>query len=175
MPDLGNKCVPEKREGIEIKNPAAVKELLQRALDRPTRRVIFFCSCEPPASCHRKIVGQLLLKYAEKREAAITVIEWPGEEPRDLTIDVSLATLRQLEREEKKSIPIPPSMPIGDAAAVPWGTIATMQSGAQQVKLLIGPASFNAAGSHLRVFPKEPGTRANSKAFRKRLGFERLQ
>src|ERR1700682_3516476 len=81
MPDLGNKCVVEDRRGIEIKDPTAAKELLQQALDRTTRRVIFFCSCEYPAFCHRKVVGELVLKYAKERKALITVIEWPGGEP----------------------------------------------------------------------------------------------
>jgi hypothetical protein len=176
MPELGNKRVQERRRGIEIKNPAAARELLQRALDRPTRRVIFFCSCEYPAFCHRKVVGQLVLKYAKERKAQVTVIEWPGEEPgAALTLEVSPAALRQIEREQKKSIPVPRSMGIGDAAALPWGTIATMQAGEEQTKVLLGPAAFNAAGAHLRVFPEESGTRANSKAFRTGFGFARLR
>jgi hypothetical protein len=175
MPDLGNKRVEEGRKGIEIRNPAAAKELLQRALDRPIRRVIFFCSCKYPAFCHRKVVGQLVLKYAKAQKAQVTVIEWPGEEPgAALTIEVSSATLRQFGRKNKRSIPIPSSMAIGDAAALPWGTMATMRAGEEQANMLIGPASFNAAGSHLRVFPEEPGTRANSKAFRTGYGFTRL-
>jgi hypothetical protein len=175
MPDLGNQRVAEGRKGIEIKNPAAAKELLQRALETRARRVIYFCSCEYPALCHRKVVGHWVLKYAHERKAQVSVIEWPGEEPVALTIDVSPAMLRQFKRQERTSIPIPASMAVGDAAALPWGTIATMQAGADQVKLLVGPASFNAAGPRLRVFPAEPGTRANSKAFRTALGFARLK
>jgi hypothetical protein len=176
MPDLGNSCVAEGRRGIKIKNPAAAKELLQRALDRPKRRVIFFCSCEYPAYCHRKVVGQLVLKYARERKAHVTVIEWPGEEPgAALTLEVSAATLRPFKRDDKKSITIPPSMAVGDAAALAWGTIATMQAGEEETKLLLGPTVFNAAGSHLRVFAELPGTRANSKAFRTGYGFARLK
>jgi hypothetical protein len=176
MPDLGNKRVEEGLKGIDIKNPVAAEELLQRALDRPTRRVIFFCSCEYPAFCHRKVVGQLVLKYSKQGRAKVTVIEWPGEEPgAALTMEVSPAQLGQFERKEKRSIPIPPSMAVGAAAALPWGTIAAMQAGEEQVKVLVGPSSFNAAGSHLRVFPEESGTRANSKAFRAAYGFARLK
>jgi hypothetical protein len=176
MPDLGNKRVEQGRKGIEIKNPAAARELLQRALDRPNRRVIFFCSCEYPVFCHRKVVGQLVLKYAKERKAQVTVIEWPGEEPgAALTIEVSPATLRQFERKQKKSIPIPSSMAVGDAAALPWGTMATMRAGEEQAMMLVGPASFNAVGSHLRVFPEESGTRANSQAFRTAHGLARLK
>src|ERR1700722_16865662 len=101
MPDLGNKRVQEGRKGIEIRNPAAAKDLLQRALNRPTRRVIFFCSCEYPALCHRRVVGQLVLKYAKERKAQVSVIEWPGGEPSTLTIEVSPAALRQFQRGAK--------------------------------------------------------------------------
>jgi hypothetical protein len=175
MPELGNRCVAESRKGIEIKNPAAAKALLQLALNRPSRRVIFFCSCEHPTSCHRKVVGKLALKEARAQKERVTVIEWPGGEPGAVTIDVLPATLRQIERGMNKSIPIPPTMTWGDAAALPWGTIATVRAGKEHVKVLVGPASFNAAGTHLRVFSEEPGTRVNARSFRSELGFSRLK
>jgi hypothetical protein len=164
------------RKGIEIKDPTAAKVLLQRALDRPTRRVIFFCSCEYPTFCHRKVVGQLLLRHAKERKTQITVIEWPGEEPAAvLTLDASPATLRQIERGQKKSIPILSSMAVGQAAALPWGTIACVRAGNEHANVLVGPASFNAAGARLRVFPDDSGNRANSRAFRKSFGFSSLK
>jgi hypothetical protein len=43
------------------------------------------------------------------------------------------------------------------------------------VKVLVRLASFNAAGSYLRVFPDEMGSQVNSKAFRKELGFTGLK
>jgi hypothetical protein len=174
MPDLGNKRVLEGRTGIEIKNPAAAMDLLKRALDDPERRVIFFCSCAYPAFCHRKQVGKLLLKYAKEAKAPIQVVEWPGGEPGTLTMDVLPATLRKIERSDLNSLSIPSSMTVGDATVLPWGTIATMQAGTERAKVLIGPASFNAVGSHLRVFPDQAGTRANSKAFRTEFGYSRL-
>lgn len=175
MPELGNKCVAERRKGIEIKNPAAAKELLQRALHRPSRRIIFFCSCEYPAFCHRRVVGELVLKYAKELKAQVSVIEWPGGEPDTLTMDVLPATLRQIERGTRKSIPIPSCITVAAAAALPWGTLATMRAGAETAKVLIGPAAFNAAGPHLRVFSDEAPTQAGSKEFRASNGFSRLK
>jgi hypothetical protein len=174
MPELGNKRVQDRRKGIEIQNPAAAKDLLKLALDNPERRLIFFCACEYPAFCHRKQVGKLVLKYAKTQKARIQVLEWPGGEPGTLTIDVLPGTLRKIERDALKSISIPSSLTLGSAAALPWGTIGTVQAGTERAKVLVGPAFFNAAGSHLRLFPDEPGTRANSKAFRKGLGFSKL-
>lgn len=175
MPDLGNQCVAEGRKGIEIKSPAAAQQLLQLAFDRPHRRVIFFCSCAYPALCHRKVVGELVLQCAKRRKARVTVIEWPGGEPGAIAIDVLPATLRQFMRAQKRSLPIPSTMTLGAAAALPWGTIATMQAGDEQLKVLVGPASFTAGGSQLRVFPEEPGTTANSEAFRTGRGFSSLE
>jgi hypothetical protein len=175
MPDLGNKRVLEGRTGIELKNPAAARDLLKRALDDAERRVIYFCSCMFPAFCHRKQVGKILLKYAKEAKAPVQVIEWPGGEPGTLSMDVLPATLRRIERNAVTSLPIPPSMTICAATSLPWGTIATVRAGAEQAKVLIGPAQFNAAGSHLRVFPDQAGTRANSKAFRSKFGYSKLR
>jgi hypothetical protein len=118
MPDLGNKCVEEDRKGIEIKYPAAAKELLQIALDCPNRRIIFFCSCAFPAACHRRVVSQLVLKYAKQGKSPVRVIEWPGGEPSTLTIDVLPPTLRAIVRGAKKSLPIPSSLTTADAREV---------------------------------------------------------
>jgi hypothetical protein len=174
MPELGNKRVHDRGRGIEIQDPAAAADLLKLALYSPARRVIFFCACEHPANCHRKQVGKLILNYAKKLRARVQVIEWPGGEPDTLTIDVVPAILRKIERNAAKRLSIPSSMTVGEATSLPWGTIATVQAGRERVKVLIGPAYFNAAGSHLRVFPDEPATRANAKSFRMELGYSQL-
>ena len=173
MPELGNTRVQEGGDGIEIQTPGAAKDLLTLALEDLSRRVIFFCACEDPASCHRKIVGELILKYAKEQNAAVQVVEWPGGEPGTLTIDVPQATLRKIERGAK-SLPIPSSMTVGAAVSLPWGSIATLQAGAESTTVLMGPAQFNAAGSHLRVFPDEPATLADASTFRSKFGYSRL-
>jgi hypothetical protein len=174
MPDLGNKRVKDRRRGVEIQNPSTAQDLLKRALDNRQRRVIYFCACKHPAFCHRKQVGRLILKYAKKQGTRVQVVEWPGGDPDTLAIDVSPATFRRIARGAQNSIPIPSSMTMGAATTLPWGTIATVQAGTERTKVLMGPACFNAAGSHLRVFSDEPGTRANSKSFRAELGYSML-
>jgi hypothetical protein len=171
MEDLGNRRVLEGRKGIEIINPAAATDLLSRALENPKRRVIFFCACAHPAFCHRKEVGKLVLHYAKERRERVEIIEWPGGEPGTLTIDVSPSALRKIERGDTKSTVIPSSVTHLDAVALPWGTITTMRAGADQVNVLLGPTLFNAAGVHLRIIRDELGTRAGSKAFRRKFGY----
>jgi hypothetical protein len=172
MPELGNQRVKERRRGIQIKNPAAADDLLQLALDDQRRRVIFFCACPHPIHCHRYTVAQLLLKQAAARRIKILVQEWPGGEPDDeLTLDVPLTTLKQVQREQRRTLPIPASMTAAETAALPWGTIAHLRAGTEVVNVLAGPPAFTAAGARLRIFPDEPGTRVNSKSFRAELGY----
>lgn len=83
MRDLGNNAVGTGRGGVEIKNPAAADELLNHVVANPSRRVIFFCACEEPSECHRYEVGRLLHRAAKNRGVELTVVEWPGGEPRD--------------------------------------------------------------------------------------------
>lgn len=58
MPDLGNRSVLDGGSLINIKRPAAAEDLLERALSRPRRRVIFFCSCELRGGCHRAVARE---------------------------------------------------------------------------------------------------------------------
>jgi len=171
MSDLGNQRVQEGRRGIWIKNPAAAADLLQLALDDPRRRVIFFCSCPYPAYCHRHTVTELLLKEAQSRRTKIRIEEWPGGEPDTITVEVPRSTLTKVQRQTQRSLPIPDSMTLDAAASLPWGSIATLNCGTQQEKILAGPASFNAAGAHLRLFSDRRGTRAAARAFREELGY----
>lgn len=174
MPELGNKRKKQRRKGIEIQNPAAAKGLLERALENRKRRIMFFCACRDPFSCHRYQIGKLVLTYAKAQKARVEVVEWPGGQAGTFTIDVSPATLRKIDRDAVKSLSIPASMTLSAAALLPWGTIGTLQAGTEKAKVLMGPAFFNAAGSHLRIFPDEAGTRANSNSFRKQRGYAKI-
>jgi hypothetical protein len=174
IPNLGNTKIQDGGTGVKIKKPSAAAELLDLALRTPNRRVIFFCACPYPHACHRRQVGQLLLRYARARQTRISVIEWPGGDAGALTLDVSPASLRKIERKALKSLPIPPSMTLAEATSLPWGTIATLQAGESRLFRLIGPARFDAAGAHIQLFPEEPGTAKNSRAFRTALAVREM-
>jgi len=172
MPDLGNSCVEERVDGIRIKNPLAADALLDHALTTPRRRVIFFCWCEVPADCHRRVVAKLVTKAAKRRGVEVNVIEWPGGEPGSVVdIDVSTAVLRSVVREAQKTLAVPPSMGRGLAAALPWGTTAVLHAGAETVSILVGPAQLAARGAHLKIlaFTPKAGTATD---FRQRYGYE---
>jgi hypothetical protein len=173
MSDLGNRCVLEKRKGVEVINPEAAAQLLHRALADRTRRVIFFCACEYPARCHRRAVTDLVLQYAKHRKEPVEIIEWPGGEPKTYTIDVLPGAFRKIAQGHAKSIAIPSSVTLHDAVAMPWGSIATLRAGPDNVSMLIGPARFSAKGAHLRLLPDEPGTADGARAFREQFGYSR--
>ena len=172
IPDLGNVCVAEKREGMEIKNPAAANILLDHALSSPGRRVIFFCSCTIPAECHRYAVAKLVKKAASRRSVAVTVIEWPGGAPAAdvLELQVPASVLRGI-RSGKSSFKVPDSLPLAAAATLPWGTKALLRAGHDQIALLLGPAQFTLRGAIFQVL----GEHRESKALRKAHGFDALK
>jgi uncharacterized protein (DUF488 family) len=75
FPDLGNDLVGSERVGVQIRNPAAARDLLELAVADRNRRVIFFCACEYPCQCHRRVVSKLLTARARKDAVPLTVAE----------------------------------------------------------------------------------------------------
>jgi hypothetical protein len=171
MPDLGNVAVQEHRGGIDIKDPAAAEQLLEHALSRQSRRVIFFCACETPAECHRHVVAKLVVKRAKARGLDVTVIEWPGGEPSQIDIDVPAATIRSVARGGQTSLPLPQSMTVGAATALAWGTMATLHAGAESTTILVGPAHFDGRGSHLKILAVDSASNASAQKFRAKNGY----
>jgi len=77
MGDLGNLAIATGSDGVQIKKPAAVSELLDLALRAADerRRVLFYCACEFPwidgkLACHRLTITNLLLAHATYRSGS---------------------------------------------------------------------------------------------------------
>jgi len=164
-------AVQEHRGGIEIKDPTAAEQLLEYALSRQSRRIIFFCACEIPAECHRHVVAKLVVKRAKARGVDATVVEWPGGEPSQIDIDVPIATFRSVARGGQTTLPLPASLTVGAATALAWGTIATLHAGAERATILVGPAQFDGRGSHLKILPVDTASNASAKKFRAENGY----
>lgn len=148
MRDLGNERVHEGREGIQIRRPEAVAELLRLAVETPSRRVVFFCSCAGShAGCHRHEVGRLLIRYARKAGTQVRRVEWPGDEPVALSFDV--ASTSALNRT---TLDIGSVIGEAEAAAVPWGSHGILRAArARAEHVLLGPALFGARQTTLRI------------------------
>jgi hypothetical protein len=148
MRRLGNVAVAERTSGIRIDDPKAATTLLEVARERPDRRVIFFCACEIPVTCHRAEVGRLVLNAARQQAFDVEVVEWPGGEPNRFELVVPGATLRKILRTQQKTLPIAGLMSPADACVLPWGSEVLLRAsdGDQTGSVLVGPVRFDARG-----------------------------
>jgi hypothetical protein len=144
MIGLGNERVLTQSGEMRLHDEAAVSELLDLVIecDASKRRVIFFCACKTPQKegerfCHRDLIAELLVKEAQRRKVALSVVEWPGGAPRHLTVAFPPAAARARE-EGAQSVPVPRGISHAAAVAVPWGSYALV--GEDDVPVIVGPA-----------------------------------
>jgi hypothetical protein len=149
MKDLGNLAIATGSGGVQIKNPAAVAELVDLALHAADerRRVIFYCACEYPSLdgalvCHRLTIVDLLLAHAKKIGRSISVVEWPGGRPIEPKIEVSSKILAAVVRG-RKGIPLLGTVNLAEVAGLPWGSIAKLESDSETTNALVGPARYS--------------------------------
>jgi hypothetical protein len=182
MQDLGNLAIATGSGGVQIKNPAAVAELLELALSAADerRRVIFYCACEFPCldgqlTCHRRQIADRLLAHAGKIGRAILVMEWPGGKPVEaqLTVDRKVFSALMRRRKSRKSIPFCSSQ-LNDFAGLPWGSLVAVEceGGGTIGHLLVGPPRFAASktGAGLWYLPviEPPEPSATRKSLQER-------
>jgi hypothetical protein len=165
--DLGNESVLTGRRGRCIRNPRAAARLLDLALEaaQRRRRILFFCACEFPISCHRDDVAKLVLAEARRRGIALVVEEWPGGQPADILLTLDEVEFRRVA-SGAKSIRIGNQLPLGAAASVAWGSPLKLNDGNHE-PLLTGRVEWSSRGWALRVFH----TAESTEVFRKEYGF----
>jgi hypothetical protein len=163
MKSLGNKFI-QSRTGpdIQIADPAAADELLDLAVDLAQRkqRLLFFCSCQWPrcngaVACHRTTVAELVLKAAGRRGVRVEVVEWPGGEPKPITLDVPPQTFAAV-RGGRKTIPLGNGPNLAEVAGLPWCSIATLQASGEKLHRVVGPALSQTTGWALPVLYRSP-------------------
>ena len=142
MKCLGNKSIITRKSRIEIANPKAANDLLELILKKhdQKRRVLFFCNCEYPDTCHRVTVAGLLLKAARRKGVRLTVSEWPGDEPKK-------AELRTSPEVVKKILGGAPRVPLSRKdwrkfSALPWCSRLKLFSDESSVAIVSGPAKI---------------------------------
>lgn len=157
MKDLGNAAIDSRVGGsMKIARPKAVEDLLDLAViaREEGRRVIFFCSCSEIRYCHRKRVGDLALKAAERRGLKLEVVEWPGGDPKDVdcpSIHVSEDIYKDILRG-RKTIPLGGNDAKYLYASLPWGTILNVKSKGRNLPVSVEPARCDASGWALPIF-----------------------
>lgn len=160
MRSLGNANVRTGRR-VRIACPLAVEQLLDIALERQDQgsRVIFFCACKSPwaSSCHRHVVGKLLAAAARRRQVHIEIREWPGGSPQRavLSLRIAPAALKAIARGQK-AIPLNRKRVPSELAGIPWGTLAMLKAGTEELPVAIGPATYRGGSWVLPKFqPKD--------------------
>jgi hypothetical protein len=120
------------------------------ALDASKRnqRVIFFCACPTPATCHRFAVAKLVGKEVGKRGSKVEIIEWPGGEPTSLEFLVPDTLLKQA-RSGRRSLPLSEPVDMATFAALPWYSCVKLKSDQDSLQFLSGPAIFSRGRWHL--------------------------
>jgi hypothetical protein len=143
LPSLGNINIATNEPGIKIKDPLSAKPLFEEALKyaKRNRRVIFFCACEFPRSCHRHVVANLLLKEAERAGRRIRITEWPGGAPTRTRVRVTEAIYKGVCGEILNVRLSSQNMP-RDLVGLPWGSIVDVVSGKTSIPIISGPAKF---------------------------------
>ena len=144
MKGLGNKGIlTSNKKSIHIADPLAAHELLYRAMDaaEQNRRVIFFCNCPVPKTCHRREVARLVLDVARRRDIRIEIVEWPGGKPGHIELEVSPTDFRSIVNG-RMSIPLGKRPSLSDLSGLAWATTATIHCNGDQIHRLVGPAVF---------------------------------
>lgn len=179
LASLGNDSIVTGQRGIRIHDPSAAEVLLDHVLEasRRRQRVIFFCACEAPIDCHRKVVGDLLLEAARKRPLPLALDEWPGGEPEAIRITVPRLVLRTVERG-RKSIPLQRKADLAKFSGLPWGSVVKLAAGGESTWVVSGPTRAFAGRWFLPVSDDGPQgslavARAAGRAFRENRGYGR--
>lgn len=145
MKSLGNARIGSGKGGIKIHEPKAAAKLLDTALEAAddNRRVIYFCSCGYPIGCHRRTVANLLSKEGKKRGIAVTNIEWPGNDPENIELELPREMFAKAA-QDRVYVPLPRSA--AEVRALPWYSVVSFRlkedKSRPPIVIFTGPARF---------------------------------
>jgi hypothetical protein len=145
MDGLGNLAVQDPSLGrIKINRPKDAELLLDLALEVAERnqRILFFCACEEPANCHRKSVGDLVLKEAGSRGQQIEIVEWPGGPAETLEERVPEAMFRKVQNGAK-NLPLSARPDLARYGSIGWGSVVAVCHRDSRLVFVTGPAAYH--------------------------------
>jgi hypothetical protein len=103
------------------------------------------------------------------------VVEWPGGDPRQIDLDVTPQVFAAV-RKGRMTVPLGATTDLAHLAGLPWGSIATVHSGHEQLNRLVGPAMWLTDKWSLPVFPTDADVLAEfqtkAATLRRSLGLE---
>lgn len=145
MGGLGNLAVQDQSLGrIKINRPKDAGLLLDLALEaaEQNQRILFFCACPEPANCHRKSVGDLVLKEAGRRGQQIEIVEWPGGPAETLEERVPEAMFRKIQHGAK-NLPLPARLDLARYGSIGWGSVVEIAHRNDRLAFVTGPATHH--------------------------------
>ena len=150
MKALGNRSIVTKKRRMEIADQNAADDLLEHILHArdQKRRVLFFCACEYPGTahspnCHREAVAGLLLKAAHRKGVHLTVVEWPGGEPKTAELRTSPQVVKKVLRGATRvALPNLSQKDKRKYTALPWCSRIKLFSDENSLAIVSGPAKI---------------------------------
>lgn len=144
MKELGNPLVKDRSAGRRVDQPEAANDLIDLAMElaAENRRLMFFCSCKVPGSCHRRDVAREVIKHAKARDVPVAVEEWPGgaiQAREALTLDVTEKEFRAFIQRDTASLPVSDDLVL-QASSMPWGSIIRVRCGEESALASAAPA-----------------------------------
>ncbi len=144
MRELGNPNAAGGDVDRRVDRPEAAKDLLDLAIKlQPTRRrVVFFCSCETPAVCHRSDVRKLVVQEATRRKMDAVVVEWPGGVTNvdHLVLD---GGAWKTACKTQNIVPLGDVLPPMNVLTLPWASVVKLVCGEEHAWIITGPARFS--------------------------------
>lgn len=142
---LGNERIGSGRGGIKIADMTGIDDLLLLIAEKHEqhRRVIFFCGCQLPCRCHRRVVSKLLVRSAARKGIRLSVSEWPGDEPKTVVLSVQDGVVKNILRGGKR-VPLDGLNPkkLREFVSLPWASRVALCSDEGGTAIVSGPAQL---------------------------------
>jgi hypothetical protein len=102
-------------------------------------------------------VADLVLEAVQKRGTPIEIVEWPGGEPRRVSLEVSPSIFRAV-RGGRRSIPLGDEPNLTELAGLPWCSVLSLRQGERQLHRVVGPALHQTTGWVVPILsqPEDP-------------------
>ena len=117
----------------------------------------------------------MVLESAHRRGRSVEIVEWPGGEPVQIDVGVTPDVFASVRRG-RKTVPLEGTIDVAQVGGLPWGSIATVRSGHEQIQRIVGPAIWQTDKWSLPVFPTDaagtPDYEREAARLRRSLGLE---
>jgi hypothetical protein len=101
-------------------------------------------------ACHRRTVADLVLAEGRRRGEEVELVEWPGGEAGETTLDAEGKLLASVRRG-RASVPLGDGLPATSLHGLAWGSVLRLRCGGEEARAVAGPARFRSGAWELPV------------------------